>query len=96
VHHGAAERQWLKHENGAAAAPVHAPVRQRVLEHAAAPDAALSQSVTHHTSESGARQLTAMIGQPRQRGGVRLFGGTRTPMSNARVQRGRERHCGKP
>jgi hypothetical protein len=28
-----------------------------------------------------------MIGQPRQRGGVRLFGGTRTPLSNAANQR---------
>jgi hypothetical protein len=78
-------------KNGASAAPVHAPVRQRVLENAAAPPAALSQSVTHHTSESGARQLTAMIGQPRQRGGVRSLGGTRTPMSNVPVQRARER-----
>jgi len=56
--------------------------------------AAPSLLVTHLTHCFSARQSTAMHRRHYQRGGDQALAAGRTLMSNAAVQRGRERHCG--
>jgi hypothetical protein len=71
--------------------PLHGRVRPRVLEHAAAPDAALSNNVVNLkgmlvSAATHSEEATAQLARR-----CRTLRGTRTPLSNARHHGARER-----